>query len=663
MANQLAHSTSPYLLQHQDNPVDWREWGPEALAEAERLSRPIFLSVGYAACHWCHVMAHESFEDEEVAAAINAGFVAIKVDREERPDIDAIYMSATQALTGSGGWPMTCFLTPAGEPFFCGTYYPRATLLQLLSRIGEVWAEQREEVLTTGARIVEALVPTATTGLDTPLGAGELQAAEALLAGGYDWQDGGFGRAPKFPPSMILEFLLRHWTRTGSARDLQMVEGSCEAMARGGMYDQLAGGFARYCVDAGWVVPHFEKMLYDNAQLLRVYLHLWRATGSPLAERVSRQSADFLLRDLRTEEGGFASSLDADTDGVEGLTYVWTPAQLIEVLGAEDGGRAAALLEVTASGTFEHGMSTLQLRTEPDDAQWWEGVPGRLLAARNGRPQPARDDKVVTGWNGLAIAALSEAAVLLEEPRYLEAAQRCAEFLTASHLVDGRLRRASRGGVVGSARGVADDYGNLAEGLLALHQATGDPRWLTVTGELLDISLAQFADGLGGFFDTAADAEPLFTRPRSLADNAEPSGQSALAGALLTFSALTGSIRHREAADTAVAAAAVPAAENPRFAGWTLAVAEAMLAGPLQVAVAGEGPEARELLRVARASTSPGLVTAHGSPEAPGIPLLANRPQVDGRPAAYLCRGFVCDRPVTTPEELAAALPSPPPPR
>jgi len=656
MTNRLADATSPYLLQHRDNPVDWQEWGEPAFAQARERQVPILLSVGYSACHWCHVMAHESFEDDEVATVINAGFVAIKVDREERPDIDAIYMSATTALTGSGGWPMTCFLTPTGEPFFCGTYFPKASLLQLLSRIGDVWADQREEVLTTGSRIVQALVPTATTGLDAPLAAAELEAAEALLANGYDWQDGGFGRAPKFPPSMILEFLLRHWARTGSSRALQMVEGTCEAMARGGMYDQLAGGFARYCVDAGWVVPHFEKMLYDNAQLLRVYLHLWRATGSSLAERVSRRTADFLLRDLGTAQGGFASSLDADTEGVEGLTYAWTVPQLLEVLGAEDGGRAAALLEVTSSGTFEHGMSTLQLPAEPEDAQWWVGIQARMLAARNQRPQPGRDDKVVTGWNGLAIAALSEAGVLLEDPTYLEAAQRCAGFLTEAHLVEGRLRRASRAGVVGSARGVADDYGNLAEGLLALHQASGEPRWLTVAGELLDTALTYFADGLGGFFDTADDAEVLFTRPRSMADNAEPSGQSALAGALLTYSALTGSIRHREAADSAAAAAAVPAAENPRFAGWMLAVAEAMAAGPVQVAVTGDGPRARELLRVARTSTSPGLVTAHGPPDAPGVPLLANRPLVEEHPAAYVCRGFVCDRPVTTPEALTSAL-------
>ena len=662
MANRLADSTSPYLLQHKDNPVDWWQWGPDALAEAERLNRPILLSIGYAACHWCHVMAHESFEDDEVAGAINAGFVAIKVDREERPDLDAIYMSATTALTGHGGWPMTCFLTPAGEPFFCGTYFPRASFVQLLSGVSDAWRDRREEVVASGSHIVETLRAATTVGAGAPLGAAELRQAEEALSDGYDWQHGGFGGAPKFPPSMVLAFLLRHWARTGSERALLMADGSCAAMARGGMYDQLAGGFARYSVDAGWVVPHFEKMLYDNAQLLRVYLHLWRATRSrspeaaSLAERVARQTADFLLRDLGTAEGGFASALDADTDGVEGLTYAWTPQQLAEVLGQDDGRRAAQLLEVTATGTFEHGMSTLQLRTDPADAPWWDSVRDRLLAARDLRPQPARDDKVVTSWNGLTIAALSEAGVLLEDSRYVEAARGCAQFLVDAHLVDSRLRRASRAGVVGTAMGVADDYGNLAEGLLTLHQATGESQWLSNAGNLLDTALTHFADGQGGFFDTADDAEELFARPRSAADNAEPSGHAALAGALLTYSALTGSTRHREAADAAVTAASLLAARDPRFAGWTLAVAEAMAAGPLQVAVVGDGPPARELVRIARGSTSPGLVIAHGLPDAPEIPLLANRPLVAGGAAAYVCRGFVCDRPVTTPEALASAL-------
>ena len=662
MANRLADSTSPYLLQHKDNPVDWWQWGPDALAEAKRLGKPILLSIGYAACHWCHVMAHESFEDDEVSGAINADFVAIKVDREERPDLDAIYMSATTAMTGHGGWPMTCFLTPTGEPFFCGTYFAKASFLQLLSGVSDAWRERREDIVTSGSHIVEALRAATTVGAGAPLGAIELEQAEALLSSGYDWRQGGFGRAPKFPPSMVLEFLLRHWARTGSERALQMADGSCEAMARGGMYDQLAGGFARYSVDAGWVVPHFEKMLYDNAQLLRAYLHLWRATRAhlperaPLAERIARQTADFLLRDLGTAEGGFASALDADTEGIEGLTYAWTPQQLVDVLGVDDGRRAAQLLEVTETGTFEHGLSTLQLRIDPEDAQWWAGARGRLLSARDLRPQPARDDKVVTSWNGLAIAALSEAGVLLEDSRYVDAARRCAQFLEDSHVVDGRLRRASREGVAGTAKGVADDYGNLAEGLLTLHQATGEPRWLAAAGSLLDTALTHFADGHGGFFDTADDAEELFIRPRSAGDNAEPSGQAALAGALLTYSALTGSTRHREAADAAVAAAAGPAARDPRFAGWTLAVAEAITAGPQQVAISGDGPQARELVRVARRSTSPGLVIAHGLPDAPGVPLLANRPLIAGGAAAYVCHGFVCNRPVTTPEDLASAL-------
>ena len=375
-----------------------------------------------------------------------------------------------------------------------------------------------------------------------------------------------------------------------------------------------------------------------------------------MAERVSRQTADFLLRDLGTEEGCFASALDADAEGVEGLTYAWTGSQLKDVLGEDDGRRAAELLEVTGSGTFEHGTSTIQLRSDPDDAQWWESVRVRLLAARDLRPQPGRDDKVVTGWNGLAIAALSEAGVLLEDSTYVDAAQRCAQFLVDVHLVDGRLRRASRQGKVGAAIGVADDYGNLAEGLLALHQVTGEPRWLTAAGDLLDTALTHFTDSHGGFFDTAGDAEELFTRPRSAADNAEPSGQAALAGALLTYAALTGSPRHREAADAAVAAGAGLATHDPRFAGWTLAVAEAMVAGPQQVAIVGDGAQARQLLGVARASTSPGLVVAHGSPDAPGIPLLAHRPLVAGGAAAYVCRGFVCERPVTTVEELVAAI-------
>ena len=656
MTNRLANATSPYLLQHQHNPVDWWEWQSEAFEAARRLDRPILLSVGYAACHWCHVMAHESFEDEGVAEVLNRDFVAIKVDREERPDIDAIYMTATTAMTGQGGWPMTCILTPDAEPFFAGTYLPRTQLLQLLAAVTDAWTSRREDVLASGANVAEQLRGIAQKAAPAAIGDDVLDQAVTALAGGFDSRNGGFGIAPKFPPSMVLEFLLRHQARVRDGRSLQMVDATCEAMARGGMYDQLAGGFSRYSVDASWVVPHFEKMLYDNAQLLRVYVHLWRATGSPLAERVARETADFLLSDLRTPEGGFASALDADTEGVEGLTYAWTPAQLVEVLGEEDGARAATLLSVTPRGTFEHGTSTLQLRTDPTDAAWWQQARGRLLAARHARPQPARDDKVISSWNGLAIAALAEAGALLEEPRYLDAARECAGFLLAAHVVDGRLRRSSRGGVVGAAAGVLDDHGNLAEGLLALHQAGGGVRWLGEAARLLELALGHFGDGEGGFYDTSDDAEQLFTRPRSQADNAEPSGSSAVAGALLTYAALTGSNRHREAAEAALEAAGTLAAREPRFAGWSLAVAEAAAAGPLQVAVVGEDDLADALLALARRSPSPGLVVAFGAPDAEGVPLLADRPLVGGRSAAYVCRGFVCDQPVTEIDRLAEAL-------
>jgi uncharacterized protein YyaL (SSP411 family) len=601
-------------------------------------------------------MAHESFEDEDVARALNENFVAVKVDREERPDIDAVYMAATTALTGHGGWPMTCVLTPDGDPFFAGTYFPKGQFLQLLAGVTSAWTDQRERVLDSGAHIASRLRELSAPVTGHHLDEAALDEAVQQLRGQFDHAAAGFGGAPKFPPSMVLEFLLRHHARTDSEDALAMAAGTCEAMARGGLYDQLGGGFARYSVDARWVVPHFEKMLYDNAQLLRVYTHLHRTTGDPLARRVALETAEFLLRDLGTAEGGFASALDADTDGVEGLTYAWTPGQLVEVLGEQDGGRAAALLSVTTGGTFEHGSSTLQLPADPDDPAWWAGVRQRLFAARQLRPQPGRDDKVVTSWNGLAVAALAEAGTILDRADLVEAARTCAEFVVSTHLVDGRLRRTSRAGVAGTASGVADDHGNLAEGLLALHQATGEARWLAVAGDLLAIATERFAADDGGFHDTSDDAEALFTRPRSAADNAEPSGQSALAGALLTCSALTGDPGQRRRADAALAASGQIAARDPRFGGWALAVAEASLAGPLQVAIVGTGHEADALVAVARQSVSPGVVVVHGEPDAPGHPLLAQRPLVDGRAAAYVCRGFVCDAPVTDVAALNAAL-------
>jgi uncharacterized protein len=666
MPNHLSGSTSPYLLQHADNPVDWREWGEEAFAEARERGVPVLVSVGYAACHWCHVMAHESFQDDATAAQMNAGFVCVKVDREERPDVDSVYMTATQAMTGQGGWPMTVFTTPDGEPFYCGTYFPprpvhgMPAFRQVLAAVSEAWAGRRAELEAAGAQIVGAISARLDLGAPAPLTADVLDAAVAGLASTFDEETAGFGGAPKFPPSMVLEFLLRNAARTGDGEALRMARATLEAMARGGIYDQLAGGFARYSVDAGWVVPHFEKMLYDNALLLRVYAHLWRATGDAWARRIADETAAFLIRDLGTPEGGFASALDADTDGVEGLTYVWTPDQLIEVLGAHDGRWAAAQFEVTDQGTFEHGASTLQRLYEPDEARL-EPVRERLLAARVQRPQPARDDKVVTAWNGLAIAALAEHGVLTGTPASVDAARRAAELIADTHWIDGRLRRASRDGVVGRHAGVLEDYGDLAEGLLALHQATAEGRWLDLAGDLLDVVAEQFVDARGTdpptWHDTAADAEALVHRPFDPADGPTPAGVAAAAGAAVTYGALTASPRHRELGEAGIASLARLVTRAPRAAGWAAAVGEALLAGPLEVAVSGPpGPERDALAAAARASTSPGAVVVVGEPDAPGVPLLADRPLLAGQPAAYVCRGFVCSAPVSDVSALSAAM-------
>ena len=661
MPNRLAGATSPYLLQHADNPVDWWEWSDAAFEEAARRDVPVLLSVGYAACHWCHVMAHESFDDVATAEQINTGFVAVKVDREERPDIDAVYMAATQAMTGQGGWPMTCFLTPAGEPFHCATYIPREQFRRLLAAVAQAWADDNARVRAGAGQVAARLADDAATALP-PAGLDDeaLGAAVEALAAEFDAAYGGFGEAPKFPPSMSLEFLLRHRERTGSVAALRMVSATAERMARGGMYDQLAGGFARYSVDDRWVVPHFEKMLYDNALLLRVYAHLARVPGprQRLGRRVAEETAAFLLRDLRTSEGGFASALDADTDGVEGLTYAWTQAQLAEVLGG-DAAWAAELLMVTPSGTFEHGSSTLQLPADPDDPARWQRVRAALLDARNRRPQPARDDKVVTAWNGMAVLALAEAGAALDRPDWVAAADTAADLLLSLHLVDGRVRRSSRDGVVGAAAGVLEDHAFLVEALLALHQATGAPDRLARAVDLLDLTLDRFADPAapGSFFDTADDAEALLHRPRELTDNASPSGAAAVAGALLTASVLVDDpMRYREAAEAALRSAGTLARRFPRFAGHWLTVAEAALRGPLQVAVVGPGPDRGRLAAHARTIAPGGSVVVAGEPDAPGVPLLAHRPLVDGGAAAYVCRGFVCDRPVTTPEELTAAV-------
>ncbi|MFE4491526.1 thioredoxin domain-containing protein [Streptomyces niveus] len=690
--NRLAGVTSPYLLQHAENPVDWWPWGDEAFAEARRRDVPVLLSVGYSACHWCHVMAHESFEDEATAAYLNEHFVSVKVDREERPDVDAVYMEAVQAATGQGGWPMTVFLNAEGEPFYFGTYFPPAprhgmpSFRQVLEGVNSAWTDRRAEVGEVAGRIVGELAgrSLAHGGQGTP---GEEESAQALLAltRDYDERHGGFGGAPKFPASMVVEFLLRHHARTGAEGALQMASDTCEAMARGGIYDQLGGGFARYSVDREWVVPHFEKMLYDNALLCRTYARLWRATGSDLARRVALETADFMVRELRTAEGGFASALDADSEEgpsearprkggggrreggsgkhVEGAYYVWTPEQLSEVLGEDDAEFAARYYGVTADGTFEEGASVLQLPQGEGvvDAARVESVRRRLLAARDTRHRPGRDDKIVAAWNGLAIAALAETGAYFERPDLVERATEAADLLVRVHMDEtARLARTSRDGRVGANAGVLEDYGDVAEGFLALAGVTGEGVWLDFAGFLLDTVLAQFVGEGGALYDTAHDAEPLIRRPQDPTDNATPSGWTSAAGALLSYAAHTGSEPHRTAAEGALGVVKALGPRAPRFIGWGLAVAEALLDGPREVAVVGPpgDPATVALHRTALLGTAPGAVVAVGRP-ADGeaeFPLLAGRPLVGGQAAAYVCRGFVCSAPTNEVDVLRAQL-------
>ncbi|MER5381024.1 thioredoxin domain-containing protein [Streptomyces sp. NPDC002688] len=672
--NRLAHETSPYLLQHADNPVQWWPWSTEAFDEARASNRPVLLSVGYSSCHWCHVMAHESFEDDATAAYLNEHFVSIKVDREERPDVDAVYMEAVQAATGQGGWPMTVFLTPDAEPFYFGTYFPpeprhgMPSFRQVLEGVSGAWTDRRDEVAEVAGKITRDLAEREMSFGDSQVpGEEELAGALLGLTREYDAARGGFGGAPKFPPSMVIEFLLRHHPRTGSEGALQMAVDTCERMARGGLYDQLGGGFARYSVDREWVVPHFEKMLYDNALLCRVYAHLWRSTGSELARRVALETADFLVRELRTNEGGFASALDADSDDgtgrhVEGAYYVWTPAQLREVLGDADAELAARYFGVTEEGTFEEGASVLQLPQQDGfvDAEKVASVRERLLAARAGRPAPGRDDKVVAAWNGLAVAALAETGAYFDRPDLVEAAIGAADLLVRLHMDDrARLARTSKDGRAGAHAGVLEDYADVAEGFLALASVTGEGVWLEFAGFLLDHVLAQFTDAeSGALYDTAADAERLIRRPQDPTDNATPSGWSAAAGALLSYGAQTGAEPHRTAAERALGVVKALGPRAPRFIGWGLAVAEALLDGPREVAVVGEGsdPATTALRRAALLGTAPGAVVAVGAPESDELPLLSGRPLVDGKPAAYVCRNFVCDAPTTDPDRLRTAL-------
>ncbi|PWK67736.1 hypothetical protein BCL76_10852 [Streptomyces sp. CG 926] len=683
MPNRLAHATSPYLLQHADNPVDWWQWEPAAFDEARRRGVPVFLSVGYSSCHWCHVLAHESFEDELTAAYMNEHFVNIKVDREERPDVDAVYMEAVQAATGQGGWPMSVFMTADAEPFYFGTYFPpeprhgMPSFTQVLEGVYAAWTGRREEVGEVARKITGDLAGRTFSSEGTGRPTEESQAGALLsLTRDYDPTSGWFGSGDtRFPPSMTVEFLLRHHARTGSEGGREMAEGACEAMARASLFDQVGGGFHRYVLRqqaGGALVPHFEKMLYDNALLCRVYAHLWRATGSDLARRVALETADFMVRELRTDQGGFASALDADSEDpltgehVEGAYYAWTPAQLREVLGEADGEVAAGYFGVTEEGTFEHGTSVLQL---PQDGPAVEagrlaGIKERLLAARGRRPAPGRDDKIVAAWNGLAIAALAECGAYFERPDLVERATEAADLLVRVHM-DGRARlsRTSRDGRVGTNDGVLEDYGDVAEGFLALASVTGEGVWLEFAGFLVDLVLDRFTAEDGSLYDTAHDAEKLIRRPQDPTDTAAPSGWTAAAGALLSYAAHTGSQAHRTAAERALGVVQALGPRVPRFIGHGLSVAEALLDGPREVAVVGDPEDAALALlhRTALLGTAPGAVVAAGLPRgADGgggeFPLLAERTLVHDLPTAYVCRHFVCARPTTDPVELAEQL-------
>jgi uncharacterized protein YyaL (SSP411 family) len=662
--NRLARETSPYLLQHAHNPVDWYAWGPEALERAKELDRPIFLSIGYAACHWCHVMERESFEDAETARVLNDGFVAIKVDREERPDLDAIYMDAVQRMTGGGGWPMSVFLTPDGRPFFGGTYFPDSarhglpSFRQVLAGVSEAWRERRDEVERSSADLAHAITGHVGPPNDAALDPVALDDALAAIEQSFDARTGGWGGAPKFPQPMTIEFLLRlAATRGGDDRPLAIARRSLYAMAGGGIHDHLGGGFARYATDSIWLVPHFEKMLYDNAQLARAYVHAWQLTGDARYREVALDTLTFMERDLLTADGGFASSLDADTAGVEGATYVWTLPEVEAVLGdAALAAEFARAYGVTAQGNWE-GHTVLS-RVGDGDEERLAQARAKLFAARQKRPQPARDDKVLTAWNGLAIAAFADAAAAFDEPRLAGVAARAADLLlTRVRDADGRLSRSWKDSRAVAA-GTLEDYTHLADGLLALYQLTFDERWFVAARDLADQVLAHFADPAGGFFDTADDHEALITRPKGLQDNAIPSGGAMAAEVLLRLAAFTGEGRYRSAAEDALGGVAAYARRYPTaFAQWLNALVFAT-GDVVEIAIAGEhgSPEAQGLLSVVRAGYRPLSVVAAGKPGA--VPLLDERPLRDGRATAYVCRNFACRAPVTEPADLAAQLTS-----
>jgi uncharacterized protein len=650
--NRLADETSPYLLQHKDNPVDWQPWDESALAQARAEDRPILVSIGYSACHWCHVMERESFEDPEVAQLMNERFVCIKVDREERPDVDAVYMEAVQAMTGHGGWPLNAFLTPDGIPFYAGTYYPpeprhgMPAWSQVVQGVHQAWLEQRDEIAEAATRMVERLGATAQMQApDADLDPASLDAAVEALRRTYDPEHGGWGRAPKFPSASVIEFLL-------ARGETEMALTTLRAMAAGGIYDQVAGGFARYSVDRQWVVPHFEKMLYDNALLARAYLHAFQLTGEPLFGRVATETLDWALRELRRPEGGFASALDADAGGVEGSFTVWTLEEVREVLGPDLAPVAIGHFGMTAAGNFEG--ANIPVRATPDPAELPE-IKARLLAARERRVHPGLDDKRLTAWNALMISALADAGAALDREDYRDAAEDCAEFLLRDlRDADGRLLRSFNRG---SAKQPAflEDHAFLLEALLTLYEATFEPRWFAEARALAEQILTRFADPeRGGFFSTATDGEPLIARRKDLEDSPIPSGSSAAAFGLLRLARLTGEARFEDAALGVLALLHTIAPQHPQAFGHLLQAIDFALAPVREVAIVG--PAAGPLTDVVRHAYRPHLVVAGTEAEDGEVPLLTGRTPVDGRAAAYVCERFTCLRPVTAPDELARLL-------
>ncbi len=632
--NRLAGATSPYLLQHAENPVAWYQWGEEAFARARDEDRPVLLSVGYSACHWCHVMAHESFEDPATAALMNEHFVNVKVDREERPDVDALYMEATVAMSGSGGWPMTVFLTPDGEPFYAGTYFPpeprhgMPSFRQLLAAVVEAWREQRADVAAQARKLVDALGQSARMAPSIePLTATLLVEAESTIARSFDPVHGGFGHAPKFPPASTIELLLRR----GTDRALEMAVSTLDAMAAGGMYDVVGGGFHRYSVDERWLVPHFEKMLYDNALLAPAYLHAWLVTGKERHREVAEETLEYVLRELALEGGGLASAQDADTDGVEGLTYTWTQEEA-----------AAVGLDPALLLPFEHGRLIVRGMLEPE-------LRARLLAVRAARPQPSRDDKAVASWNGLALAALADAGYRLERQDWVEAARRVAEFLLGPLSgADGRLRRAWRDGRV-SGDGFLEDYADVAHGLLELHVATGEVRWLHEARRLALLAVDLFVDSEhGGFFLSPADGEELVARTKPLDDNPTPSGNSMLAHVLLRLARIWGDDELERHAVSVFRLVEPSLRRVPSAFGWALCALDLWLAPPQEIAVVG--PVESAVGRAALTPFRPRAVAAVGPAE--DVPLLAGKGLVDGQPAVFVCERFACQAPVTDPADL-----------